>query len=272
LFGWLKEYPERKKYRIVLNTAFKSLPVNTLMKELYGIAEIVVVNSRFEEKTLMEVLPELNIKFIPHSINTQNLRSSGMLPPENSNHYGIACVAKDIPGIDFPALIKSWGIVAKTNKDAAFGIFAHPAHTTQWNLPDMLDVYGISKNTFVQFKPEENFGFNTMSDLYSSIDLIVLPHQEDMLNTIVLEAAYCGVPMITARGGATEEYIPDTAVILKNSDVFVAPPLNTRYRIFDAEEIAEKIINEMKRGKRRESSKFKLNDLKFVTDQWIAVI
>jgi len=162
--------------------------------------------------------------------------------------------------------------VAKTIKDAAFGIFINPSHTTQWNLPDMLEVYGISKNTFIQFKPEENFGFNTMDDLYSSVDLIVLPHQEDILNIIVPEAAYCGVPMITVRGGATEEYIPDTATILEKSDIFVAPPLNTRYKVFDSYEMAEKMIFEIGRGKRRESLKFICNDSKLVEDEWIALI
>ena len=34
LFRWLKDYPKRKSFRIALHTAFQSLPLNGVMREL----------------------------------------------------------------------------------------------------------------------------------------------------------------------------------------------------------------------------------------------
>ena len=122
---------------------------------------------------------------------------------------------------------------------------------------------------------ENNFGFPIIGDLYNSIDLLVIPHQEEMLNVTALEAAYCGTPMIVASGGATEEYLPDSSIRPQKTDIFVAPPLNTRYTIFDAEEIAEKIIVASLQGKCREKSHNFIQDncsLNKVMNKWISLL
>jgi len=75
-------------------------------------------------------------------------------------------------------------------------------------------------------------------------DTLVLPHQEEMLNITALEALYCGVPMILPAGGPTEEYLPKTDGVsfLEKHDIFIEPPNNTRFRIFDAKEMADRIL------------------------------
>ena len=45
------------------------------------------------------------------------------------------------------------------------------------------------------------------------------------------------------------------AVIKKNTDIFLAPPLNTRYRSFDSQEIADKIIFSSMKTKESKSKK-----------------
>jgi signal recognition particle GTPase len=69
---------------------------------------------------------------------------------------------------------------------------------------------------------------------------LFLPHQEDILNMSAVEAAWCGTPLITSPHWPTHEYLPKNTVYLAKSDIFIAPPINTRYRIFDALEAAKK--------------------------------
>lgn len=192
-----------------------------------------------------------------------------------NNQFGVACVSKDIPKIDFPSLLKAWGIVAKANPLISFGIFSDPTQLNAWNFPDMLEVYGIQQRTFIHTGIENNFGFPTMGDLYNSIDLLVIPHQEEMLNTTAIEASYCGTPMIVSDIGATSEYLPDSAILPQKTDTLIAPPLNTRYTVFDAEELAEKIIAASLQGKRREKSNNYITDnciLNKVLNKWISIL
>lgn len=252
LFGWLKDYPKRESYRIVLNTTFKSLPINKMMRDIYGLADTIIVNSRYEETAVRNLLPDISVQYIPYGIDLKSLEKSKALSLRNNGQFGVACVTKDIPKIDFPSLLKAWGIVSKAYPQAAFGIFSDPTQLMAWNIPDMLEVYGIQQKMFIHSSPENNFGFSALGDLYASVDLLVLPHQEEMLNVTALEAAYCGTPMIVADGGATAEYLPEYAMRSERTDTFIAPPQNTRYTVFDTEELAEKIIMASLRGKRRE--------------------
>lgn len=156
----------------------------------------------------------------------------------------VRCTAKDIPQIDIPTLLKAFGIIAEKEPRITFGIFADVAQLQIWNIPDMVDVYNLQDRcSILNPQPEINFGFPSMGELYASMDLFVSLHQEENINISALEASYCGVPMILPRGGATEEYLPDETVFLEKSDIFVAPPHNTRYRVYDAEEVAEKTMH-----------------------------
>ncbi len=133
-------------------------------------------------------------------------------------------------------------MVAKKVSDAMFGIFADPSQVNIWNIHDMVEVYGLQNRIVVNTMVDSLFGFPSLSDLYASIDILVTPYQEDILNTVVVEASHSAVTLITSTGGATDEYIPETSIRLEKCDIFVAPPANTRYRIFEAEEMAEKIL------------------------------
>lgn len=145
--------------------------------------------------------------------------------------------------IDFPTIIKAFSIASKADLSIKFGIFSDVSQLNMWNFNDMFDVYGIKdKCLIMEPQPEINFGFRTMGEVYASSDLFILPHQEDILNIPAIEAEYCGKRVITSPFGPSREYLSDKAVYLDKSDVFIAPPLNTRYRIFDAEEIADKIV------------------------------
>jgi len=255
LFSWFKKNKRNSKYRIILHTSLKSIPVNSFMKDIYEKADVIVVNSRFEEKFLKEEFKDIDIVYIPPGINTLDLKMPDTFPEDH--RYRVGCIAKDTPLIDVPSLLKAFGIVAKSDKNIIFGLFSDIAQLNQWNINDMLDVYDIKDRcTVMRPQPEMNFGFPKMGDVYASMDLLVLPHQDMTLNIPLLEGAYCNVPMLIPHGGSSEEYTTQTATFLENTDTFIAPPLNTRYQIFDAEEIADKIIISFmrKKGKKRDNN------------------
>jgi glycosyltransferase involved in cell wall biosynthesis len=116
LFGWLKDYPERKSYRVVLHTTFRSLPINKMMRDVYMLADSIIVNSHFEEKAILKELPDISVQYIPYGVDIKNLKRT-KLPFKDNNQFGVACVTKDIPKIDFPSLLKVWGIVARANQN-----------------------------------------------------------------------------------------------------------------------------------------------------------
>src|SRR3989339_884272 len=223
LFRWIKNLKGRKKYNTILSTSFKSLPINKFMKEIHSIADTVIVNSRYEENALKEAGIS-NARFIPLGLETNRLKISnnhGM----NDGHYRVACIAQDVPLIDFPAVIKGFGIAAKADPSFMFGIFSDPSQLNMWNFNDMFDVYGLKDRcSIMNPHPEMNFGFPSMGDVYSSSDLIVLPHQENIINIPAIEADICGTKILTSSFGPTKEYLSNKAEYLENSDVFLAPP------------------------------------------------
>lgn len=82
------------------------------------------------------------------------------------------------------------------------------------------------------------------------------------------------MPIIIPNGGPTEEYLSDNVVFLENSDIFIAPPHNTRYRIFDYQEIANAIntsISREKTPKNNSIKKQKFIDNERVIQEWITM-
>ncbi len=283
LFHWMKNYRRRKKYHIVLHTAFRSSPLSSYMKEVYGIADRVVVNSLYEESILKSELPDASVTPISPGIDGEGLKSSRISRDVRDGKFRVACVAKDIPQMDFPALLKAFGIAAKVDPRLYLGIFSDASQFRKWNLPDMVDVYGIKERcAIINPQPELNFGFPRMGDLYASIDLLVLPHQEEALDTTALEANYCGVPMILPNDEHTREFMPGNggANYLEKHDIFIEPPSNTRYRIFDPEEIAEKLLVKLLElsqsmkvfPKRKYNKNLERFDWKKVSREWVDIL
>ena len=283
LFRWLKDYRKKKKYHVVLHTAFRSSPLSSFMKEVYGVADRIVVNSQYEEDILRNEMPDSTVTIIPPGIDAELLKPSRLLKNGRDGRFRVACIAKDTPQMDFPALLKSFGIAAKADPRLYFGIFSDAAQFHKWNIPDMMDVYGIKERSMIANpQPELNFGFSSMGDLYATIDLLVLPHQEEMIDISALEAAYCGVPLIIPKDGPTREFMPGNGAVtcLDKNDIFIEPPNNTRYRIFDSEEITEKILLKFLEmsGPAKSSPKRKYNkeleqlDWKKVTREWVRIL
>ncbi len=112
-----------------------------------------------------------------------------------------------------------------------------------------------------------------MGAVYSSIDLMVSPYQEDILNYSLIEAAYCNTQMLVAPDGPNKEYVTKNTAFLEKNDIFIAPPANTRYRVFDAVEIAEKILSlSSRRKKRTVNRRFEKYDWNTVVQKWKKVI
>jgi len=79
--------------------------------------------------------------------------------------------------------------------------------------------------------------------------------------------------MIAPSGGATEEFLPEGTIVLKNTDTFLAPPMNTNYHVFDSDEMTEciyKRYNEINRERPQ-----KIHDIlsaENVVDQWKQIL
>ena len=258
LFKWIKTLKNRKKYKAVMSTSFKSLPINKFMKEVYTVADTVVVNSKYEENALKNA-GVADTVFIPVGLDLNRLKTF-QKPGMNDGRYRIACMAQDVPLVDFPSVIKGFGIAAKADPSFMFGIFSDPSQLNMWNFNDMFDVYGLKDRCVIMNpQPETNFGFPSMGEVYASSDLIVSPHQEDILNISAIEADYCGTKVLTSSFGPTKEYLSDKAEYLEKTDVYYAPPMNSGYKMFDSQEIADKIIFSSMNHKPRHAKETKEN-------------
>lgn len=255
LFTWIKKIPKevRKKYHIAIHTGFKSKPLSKFMQEIYSSCDSIIVNTKYEYEIIGNAVKDKNIFKINPGINISNLQTDDN---KGDGIFRVITVARDCPKIDFASALKAFGIVAKEDLPIIFGIFADAAQLNIWNIRDMMDVYGLQeKCTVMNPRPEINFGFKSMGDIYSTANLMVLPSQEDIIDITELEGAFCNVPMLLSNEYRTKEFIEDYKQMnfLEKTDIFVGPPDNTRYRVFDSEEIAGKIItsfhNYLSKGK-----------------------
>lgn len=247
--------------------------MNKICKELFESADLVVVDSEFEMNAIHERNPEIEVAVIPPSIDAATVTSSGMMPKTPNKIFGVACVAQDIPAIDIPSLMKAWSIVAKETNRIAFGLFSSPLQLMQWNIQDLVEIYGLQNKITIQANPENYFDFLSMGDLYSSIDLLIFPHQEEVVNIPALEGTQCGRKMIIPRGGPTAEFIDHPTLFLENTDVLIGPPMNFRYTVFDAKEMADGILSiandKNAKVKRMNLEKCKTNT---VMQKWVDVV
>lgn len=75
MFGWLPGFKKRKHYKIILSTTFKSLPLDTFLKDLFSASDIGIVHSRFEQEALGTVSAGCEIRYVQPGINTHNLKN-----------------------------------------------------------------------------------------------------------------------------------------------------------------------------------------------------
>lgn len=233
------------------------------------------MNSIYEKEAFVSAGIENEIIFILPGLDISDMQISGGIRVPEERSFGVGVVADDIPRIDLPTLFRAFSTVTKINNDIVFGIFSNPMQLQMWNIPDMLDVYGLKdKCSIAQPDNDLRFGFPLKGDMYSTIDLLILPHQEDIINIPAIEAAYCGLPTLLSPGGATEEHVFNKAKFLEKSDLFVSPPANSRLRVYDSDEITEHIISlyNTNKKKREYDTSYERYSWDAVMVDWVSVL
>lgn len=154
---------------------------------------LLAAGDNFKKKVVsMEKRKELMIKFnIPEKFA---LYVGDATPNKNLKNLIDACLLSHIP------LVIAGGAVANKEIDKS-----HP-----WN-KDIIYVQEASKTSGQIFL----LGFvsdDELVDLYNIADIFVMPSLYEGFGLPVLEAATCGAPIVTSRGGSIPEVIGDAAV------------------------------------------------------------
>jgi glycosyltransferase involved in cell wall biosynthesis len=84
---------------------------------------------------------------------------------------------------------------------------------------DMCTKYSKRVNLINNAIPLSNLGFNSLVELYNSVDCLLFPSLYEGFGSPPLEAMACGTPVITSNVASIPEVVGDAAIMLSPSDV-----------------------------------------------------
>ncbi|MEP7170051.1 MAG: glycosyltransferase [Bacteroidota bacterium] len=164
--------------------------------------DALIVLSSESKKYFEQFLPG-KVFFIPHGIDIHFFSPSTEVRSENKKKR---CLFIGNWMRDYAALAETIVLLNKKNYDIEFNIvssktmdFMHPLYSLQ-NFPNITWNKNINDKALVQ--------------IYRNMDVLLLPLHASTSNNSLLEAAACGVPIITNKCGGVTDYLNEQWVYL----------------------------------------------------------
>jgi glycosyltransferase involved in cell wall biosynthesis len=216
--GYISENRDKIKTKIVATTHqppswWKMTNKNT---ELLKCLNALVVLSTEAKEYFEQFIPG-KVFFIPHGIDTRFFSAEKKSTAVTEKRK---CLFVGNWLRDFNAFVETVHLVNATTNNIEFEIVfplqVQPEHP----------LYALLKYNNIRW--HKNIDDRALLSLYSNAKLLLLPLLASTANNALLEAASCGVPIITNKGGGVSDYLNDQWVYLTsdNSPVLFQDKIN----------------------------------------------
>jgi glycosyltransferase involved in cell wall biosynthesis len=144
-------------------------------------------------------LPEKNVRFVPHGVDTAYFRPSGLSVPGDP----LYCLTVGFWLRDFEALEK---VVRASQGNIVYRVVSNQESTERFRgLPNVEIYSGIEDSDLLRLFQQSNIG--------------LMPLLDSTANNSLLEMMSCGLPIITTDVGSVKDYLPEgTGILLERND------------------------------------------------------
>jgi glycosyltransferase involved in cell wall biosynthesis len=215
------------KFGLYYKDIFERFYERTIGKLLFNSVEMIAANSEADKDFIASLgVNGDKIKVLHNAINPESLMlhkemKIENLNPESSNKKIVLFVGRIIErkGVEF--LIKSAKVVTKIHDNVLFAIIGDGPYRRQ--VEKLVKYLKIQNNVLFLGEVSDEVLYN----YYKSADIFVLPSLSEVCPTVVLEAMYFGLPVVTTDIPGVRDHFKDVALLV--------PPRNE-------DELAEAIV------------------------------
>ena len=189
-----------------------------IAKKILEKTDLVVVLSKHQKEYLSTISPNLanKIKIIPNAIDIELFRKLDKnieKVESNNSAFTFLYVGQLIKRKGIGWLLKALKILEKSNKNIKLIIVGDGEYRDYYKKL----VNDLNLNQYVEFKGGIN-DKNKLTFLYKNCDAFVLPSLSEGLPTVILEAIYFGLPVISTDNGGIKENFGDCVIVVPPRD------------------------------------------------------
>ena len=206
----------RDTFRWICYFPFDGVPIPLKWYPTIQNVDYPIMFSHFAQDLLQPVIPDKEIKFISHGVDTEVFHR---LPDRDvvrassnfNNKFVVGCVARNQPRKNLPALVRTFKRFSEGKDNVALYI-----HTTLqdigWDIVELLRRFDIVSLTFLTSGMNNascSVPDNILNKIYNFFDLFVLPTAGEGFGLPILEAQSCEIPVLVTNYSACPELVVD---------------------------------------------------------------
>jgi glycosyltransferase involved in cell wall biosynthesis len=225
---------------------FVQMYTKHIAKKVLEKTDLVAVLSKHQKEYLSAISPDISdkIKIIPNAIDLELFRELDKNTDKNCDNddtFTFLYVGQLIKrkGIDW--LFKALKIVEKGNKNIKLIIVGDGEHRDYYKKL----VNDLNLNQYVEFKGRIS-NKKKLAFIYKNSDAFVLPSLSEGLPTVILEAIYFGLPVISTDNGGIKEHFDDCVIVVPPRDSVKLAQAMTNLSKTDNLEDAKKLSKNFK--------------------------
>ncbi len=206
--------------KLVFGSRYKNLFVQiytrTIVKKILENNDLVTVLSEHQRDYLSSECPNISnkIKIIPNAIDLELFRELDKNIDTGSNDtFTFLFVGQLIKRKGVKWLIKALKIVEKDNKNIKLIIVGDGEQSNYYKKL----VNDLNLNHHVEFKGRIDSKYE-LAYIYKNSDAFVLPSLSEGLPTVILEAIYFGLPVISTDTGGIKEHFDKCVLVVPPKD------------------------------------------------------
>lgn len=244
MIEWVSELDERRRTRFVPYFPVDGAPFYRPWARSLRDADVAVTCSEFGRGVVGEALPDLEVRLIPHGVDTAVFRplEGHIRPPELEGRFIVGCTARNQPRKNLPVLISAFARFCADKPEALLYLHTDPTDVG-WDILELLDRHGVKERTAISRFASVGSGLDpaALNEIYNLFDVMVLPTAGEGFGLPIVEAMAAGVPVVATAYSACVELVEGRGELVAVKEMITAGRHNVDYAVPDVEDMLEKL-------------------------------
>jgi glycosyltransferase involved in cell wall biosynthesis len=244
MVDWIVDLPNRSRFKFMPYFPLDGAPLYPPWARFIRNADFPVTFSKFTQKIIQTVLPDVHIDLIYHGVDTRAFHpiDEYQRPAELKNKFIVGCVARNQPRKNLPSLIKAFARFCEDKPEAVLYLHTNP-DDIGWDILDLLKRYRVFNRTCISKSAsiQKALTKNKLNEIYNLFDVMVLPTAGEGFGLPILEAMAAGVPVIATDYTSCVELLEGRGELIKVKEFLTAGRHNVEYAIPDIDDLIAKL-------------------------------